>query len=213
MQRSSERNADKTVFLRDCVGPYIRRAESMKTRRRNAEYRVVEAEAEIESLRWELADTRDEVTALRDAATQASRIAARLREVEDELTRALEVWDLAVNRQDQLRRDCEAEVGHQLVAMKEKEDTVARAVEAEGSIASVRKERDLACQEVINLHSSLGRADNQLRRLREEQDRNTSTMTCHRDERAAAHGERDQARGQVTELREELEQTQAELTA
>jgi chromosome segregation ATPase len=83
-------------FLWGYVASYIQRAEGMKSRCRLAERMVVQAEAEIESLRRELADAREEVTALRDAATQTTGVAARLREVEQELSRAQEVRDNAL---------------------------------------------------------------------------------------------------------------------
>ncbi|OEL31531.1 hypothetical protein BAE44_0007450 [Dichanthelium oligosanthes] len=115
-RRSVERNTDKSVFLRDVASPYIRRAERMKDRRRDAEHRASEAEAKVESLRRELACTAEEVNSLRDAGAQAERIAG------------------------EIRQQCDAVERQRALALRERDDARGRATAAEDEVERLRWE-------------------------------------------------------------------------
>jgi DNA repair exonuclease SbcCD ATPase subunit len=169
----------------------MQREESRKAHRREVERRAEAVEAAVTSLRQELgaageeaSSLRNEVAALREAAAETARFAQRLRDAEDGLTRAKEVAHDAVERRNFWRQKFDAEFRSRAVALQERDDAVRRAATAEGLLAPVRNERDLARREIIDLRSSLGTVDNRVKRLQEDKKKDASTMDRLRDERS-----------------------------
>ncbi|OEL13361.1 hypothetical protein BAE44_0025620 [Dichanthelium oligosanthes] len=190
-RRSSERNADKLAFLRDIVRPYVRQAESMREHHQSAERRMVEAEADIESLRRGLAGAQDKMSSLRA-------VVRRLGEVEAELTQAQETRESALARRDELCRELIAANNQRVVALRERDDAVSRATAVEVEAAAARSEHDEARQEAAGLHWDLGQEHNKdrARELREDLElARVDSMEC------------------VAALQEELGRTRADFAA